>query len=234
MPRSGCAGSPRRWSSIFVIEGKDGRKQRTRRRLYIKAHPLPVEISVPEPHPDLKGKAPGTPLWIQADISSSEPGRAAVYGIRPREDGTAYDVVPEMVGVVDHVNQEKSLLHVVVALGIDGTWPLSDLSASAEPGMTVAVRLASHHGRHGQRARILSISPTTRRPGQNVCRSFNEEVEVTGSGLGFTKSGIFIPPHLVSGLGISGGDTVEGLAIISHDKKRGKWGMKAITAKVVV
>jgi hypothetical protein len=66
-----------------------------------------------------------------------------------------------------------------------------------------------------------------------VCRQFREATNVTSNGLGFTLGDIFIPPHLVTAEGIQAGDLVEGMAIASFDKKRGKWGMKAIQAKSI-
>jgi len=41
------------------------------------------------------------------------------------------------------------------------------------------------------------------------------------------------PPHMITAEGIEAGDLVEGIAIASFDKKRGKWGMKAIQAKTI-
>ena len=56
---------------------------------------------------------------------------------------------------------------------------------------------------------------------------------MTQNGLGFTLGDIFIPPHMVAAANIEAGDLVEGIAIASFDKKRGKWGMKAIKAESV-
>lgn len=38
---------------------------------------------------------------------------------------------------------------------------------------------------------------------------------------------------MITAEGVQAGDLVEGVAVASFDKKRGKWGMKAIQAKVV-
>lgn len=51
--------------------------------------------------------------------------------------------------------------------------------------------------------------------------------------LWFTLGDIFIPPHMVAAANIEAGYLVEGIAISSFDKKRGKWGMKAIKTKSV-
>ena len=221
-----CLGDP------FVVEARDGGKPRTRRHLYVRAEPLALEISVSAQHPDLRGKAAGTPLWVKSE-RSTETGRVQVHRIRLREGGAAYDVASELIGVVDHVNGEKGVVHFVVSRGVHGTWPLADLRFPAKPGTAVAVRLACQQGPKGTRTRVLSIAPTTRRPAEDVCKLFKEEVEVTDNGLGFTDSGIFIPPHIVRDMGITDGDIVEGLAILNYEKKRDKWGMKAQSARVV-
>jgi TOTE conflict system protein, potentially ssRNA-binding len=143
------------------------------------------------------------------------------------------DVAPEQEGIIDHVNKEKSLLHVIVARGVDGTCPISAYPETAKVGATVAVRLSRHRGRNGERTRIISIVPSEKSPAPDVCRHFREATEVTNSGLGFTQSDIFIPPNIVSASGIDSGDQVEGIAILSYDKKRSKWGMKAVEARPV-
>ena len=152
-----------------------------------------------------------------------------VHRIQPR-NGASDDIVPELCGVIDHLNRAKSLLHFVVAKGIDGTFPLADFAGSAAIGQAVAVRATRYHSRKGTRTRALSVSSTTRSPGTDVLKPFNDDVEVR-NGLGFTSAGIFIPPDVVAESMIADGDRVEGLAVISFDKKRSTWGWKAISAK---
>ncbi|RWD51583.1 MAG: hypothetical protein EOS75_31180 [Mesorhizobium sp.] len=218
---------------VFTIEGKDGQKPRRRRRIYVRASPLALELSLPDTHPDVRELAEGMPLLVQYEMSKTEPGRATIHRIRQRPDGTPVDVAPERIGVIDHVNRERSLLHVVVARDIDGTCPISAYPGAAEIGATVAVRLVRQQGRNGARTRIITIAPSDQAPPQNVCRPFREATDVTDKGLGFTLGDIFIPPHIVAAAGIAAGDLVEGTAIISYDKRRAKWGMKAIEARSV-
>ncbi|MFP2958478.1 DUF7017 domain-containing protein [Myxococcus sp. 1LA] len=211
----------------FVIDGKDGQKNRNRRRIYVSAQPLPLEISVSASHPEVRGKAPGASIRLQMETPPGEPWRTTVHRIQPREDGKPYDAVPELVGVIDHVNRGKALLHFVVAKDVDGTCPLSEFEGVAGPGVAVAVRMARYNSRNGPRSRALSIRPSIRAPGKGICELFSEKVEVR-NGLGFTSGGIFIPPDLVESAGISDGDEVQGVAVINYDKKRSMWGWKAI------
>ncbi|MBV0893513.1 hypothetical protein KTN05_17130 [Paracoccus sp. Z118] len=192
-----------------------------------------MELSLPENHACIRGLADGAPLMMQHEMSKPDPGRAIIHRIRPRPGGTVMDVAPEQIGVINHVNHQKSLIHVVVERGVDGTCPISRYAGEAKVGDAVAVRLARHHGKTRMHTRIIAILPTDRSPAPDVCRTFREATNVTESGLGFTLGDIFIPPHMIAAADIESGDLVEGVAVTSFDKKRGKCGMKAIRAKSV-
>ena len=216
---------------VFTIEGRDGQKARRRRRIYVKGNPFAIELSLPDNHTDIRGLPEGTPIKVQYESSKADPGRTTIHRISRRPDGTPLDIVPSRVGVIDHINHEKSLIHVIVARGVDGTCPITLHPGQAKIGVTVAVRLVQHHSKNGVRTRIVQIDPTDQAPSPDVCRSFRDATNVTPNGLGFTRGDIFIPPHIITAEGIQAGDLVEGMAIASFDKKHGKWGMKAIQAK---
>lgn len=218
---------------VFTIEGRDGQKPRRRRRIYVKASPIAIELSLPDSHPDIRRLAEGTPVKLQFETSKVEPARTIIHRISHREDGIPVDILPFRVGVIDHINHEKSLIHVIVARGVDATCPTSLYPEQAEIGTTVAVCLSQYHSKNGMRTRILKIESTEQSPSPDVCRPFRDATNVTPSGLGFTRGDIFIPPHMITAKGILAGDLVEGVAIASFDKKRGKWGMKAVQAEVV-
>lgn len=141
--------------------------------------------------------------------------------------------MPSNVGVIDHINHEKSIIHVIVARGVDGTCSGSLFDGQASIGDAVAVRLAQHHSKQGVRTRIVEIEHTDQALSSDICRQFRDTANVTPSGLGFTLGDIFIPPNVIAAEGIQDGDLVEGIAIASFDKKRGNWGMKAVRAKSV-
>jgi hypothetical protein len=218
---------------IFTIDARDGQKPRRRRRIYVKGKPFAIELSLPENHVGIRGLPEGAPIKVQYETSKAEPGRATIHQICPRVDGTPMDIVASQVGVIDHINQEKSLIHVVVARGVDGMCPISLYPGEAKIGDAVAVRLAQHHSKSGVRTRIVEIESTDQAPSSDVCRPFCDATNVTPNGLGFTRGDIFIPPHMITAEGILAGDLVEGIATASFDKKRGKWGMKAIQAKSI-
>lgn len=218
---------------VFTIDGKDGQKPRRRRRLYVREKSMALELSLPDTHPDVRGLAEGTPLLVQYEASRAEPGRTTIHRIRPRPGGSAMDAVPERIGVIDHVNRERAVVHVIVAQGVEGVCPISAYSGEAKVGASVAVRLARYRGRNGERTHILSMTPSEQSPPPTVYRSFLETTKVNDRGLGFTLDDIFIPPHLVAEAGIASGDLVEGTAILCYDKKGSKWGMKAVEARTI-
>lgn len=218
---------------VFTIEGRDGQKPRRRRRIYVKGNPFAIELSLPDSHPDIRGLAEGTPIKLQFETSKAEPAHTIIHRISRREDGTPKDIIPFQVGIIDHINHEKSLIHVIIARGVDGTCPNSLHPGQPKIGAAVVVRIAQHHSKTGLRTRILEIAPTEQSPSPDVCRPFRDATNVTPRGLGFTRGDIFIPPHMITAEGIQASDLVEGVAIASFDKKRAKWGMKAIQAKVV-
>lgn len=219
--------------NVFSINGRDGQKDRRRRRIYAKGNPFAIELSLPDNHKDIRGLPEGAPLKVQYETSKAEPWRATIHRICNRTDGAGMDVVPSCVGVIDHINHEKSIIHVIVARGIDGTCPVSLFDGQANIGDAVAVRLAQHHSKQGVRTRIVEIEPTDQALPPDICRRFRDTTNVTPNGLGFTLEDIFIPPHVIAAEGIQDGDLVEGIAIASFDKKRGNWGMKAVRAKSI-
>lgn len=216
----------------FVIKGQDGQKDRTRRRLYVRATPLALEISVSASLPDLRRLQTGAPIQVQIEASPNEPGKTMLHRIRARPDGSQNDVVTEVIGVIDHVNHAKELFHFIVAKGVDGTLPLRQFSGRAEIGQAVAVRMVRYHDRKGPRTRTLSAAPSTQAVPPSVLRPFREGVEVR-NGLGFTCTGVFIPPDIVAAAAVADGATVDGVAVINFDKKRNTWGWKAIKAERV-
>lgn len=214
----------------FEIKGQDGQKNRTRRRLYVKATPLPLEISMSASHPDVRQLQLDAPIKVQMEASPSEPWKTTVHRIQARHDGSQGDIIAETLGVIDHINFAKGLFHFIVAKGIDGMLPLAQFAGRAEVGQVVAVRMVRYHDRKGPRTRTLSAVPSVRTVASDVMKSFTDDVEVR-NGLGFTSMGIFIPPDIVAEAAIADGAVVDGVAVINFDKKRSTWGWKAIQAR---
>lgn len=78
---------------------------------------------------------------------------------------------------------------------------------------------------------MISIESTERSADGDAYRQFRERVEIHDNGIGFTTSGLFIPPELVASTRMSSGDEVEGIAAVNFDKKKNAWGWKAINTR---
>lgn len=214
----------------FVIAGQGGQKDRRRRRLYVQAAPLTMEISVSASLPDIRRLQSGAPIKVQTETPPTEPWKTTVHRIQARPDGSEDDFPTETVGVIDHINYDRGVFHFVVAKDVDGTLPLSQFVGPVEVGQTIAVRMVRYHDRKGPRTRTLTAALSVQMVSPNVMKSFRDNVEVR-NGLGFTSTGIFIPPDILGAAAIVDGSMVEGTAVINFDKKRGAWGWKAIKAQ---
>lgn len=206
----------------FTLEG-DVRK--TRQTIYLPGDPIPLEVSVPEKALGLKGLTAGQPIKIKADLDTDGAHRIKLYAASNRNTGVPYDIFQEKIGIVDQVNTKRKVLHVLVDRDLDVVVPLADIAAMV--GDCLELRLARFHSRNGGGVRMISVTRTDKMVNESVCRPFEESVRVSND-MGFTPSGVFIPPHLVRENKMQEGDIVAGYAVINFDKKKNIWGWKAI------
>ena len=143
-----------------------------------------------------------------------------------RDDGVFHDTLHEIVGVVDHVNFPKGVLHVIAGREIDGVIDLSETNASI--GDHIALRVARYSTRKGVRTRVVTATPTDAEVDETVCRRFRATVRIS-NGMGFTDNGIFIPPDIVRSHDMQDDELVSGRAVINFNKKKRSWGWKALT-----
>ena len=202
-----------------------GMEKKPKRKIFVKTSSEPLEASIPEwkfGHGDL---VVGDGLRVKGEFDEKK--RFQIHAVESRDAENQWDVFPERIGVVDHVNTEKNVLHFIVDREISGVIPLSDLSAPFSVGDAIAVKLSKYSTKQGKAHRVLSAETTDKMPSTLVRKKFHEEVSLS-NGMGFTPSGIFIPPYLLTEYEINDGDKVSGMAILNYNKKRGIWGLKAI------
>lgn len=207
----------------FTREGQEGKP---RRLIYIRTAALPIEASASERQFRLWKLAPGTPVKVRMEPDHDRPGRITVVAVGARDEGQPYDVLHEVIGVVDHVNPAKGVLHFIASTSAQGLVSLADFGRDAHPGDGIAVKLATFHSGGGARVRVLSAAATDQVPGPEVRQEFWDRVRV-GNGMGFTDGSIFIPPYLVTAHRIEDGDFISGVALLNYDSKRCRWGWKA-------
>ena len=222
---SACVGET---FTIPAMEGKP--KPKPRRKLYVASSTIPVEVSISELKVNFCGYKAGDSLMIKGE--QDDQGRFQVYVIEQRKEGRPWDVFPEMIGVVDHVNETKRLIHFMVDREVAGVVQFSELKDSFVEGDCVALRLAKYTSKQGERYRVLQIGRTGLKPAGAILKDFCEVVREE-RGMGFTDSGIFVPPRLMSQECIKNNDLVSGIAIDNYIKKHNRWSLKAISIEVV-
>lgn len=212
----------------FTVVNKEG-KQKPKRKLFLETSSIPVETTVPESKLGGKKWSVGDPIKVKGEFDDNQ--RFMVFALEGRQAESGWDVFPESVGIVDHINREKGVLHFIVDREADGVIPLSELGTSFSEGDSIALRLSRYRSKQGPAFRVQQAKASDKEPSERVKKPFSEEVRVT-DGMGFTESEIFIPPPLVSQHQINDGQTVSGTAVLNFNKKRGSWGWKAISISI--
>ncbi len=195
-------------------------------RLIIRSNPDAFEISVPANKYDLKRVNPGDGLRVKGEFDGD--GRFQVYLLELRAVAHRWDVVEEQIAVVDHVNREKQVVHFVIRKGQDGLVRFGELQGDVRGGDAIAIRRSKYVTRDGPRFRVLSAAKSSSDPGAGVRKAFQEPVRIE-SGMGFTASDIFVPPPIVRSHDLEDGATIDGLAVLTFNKKRGVWGWCAVS-----
>ena len=211
----------------FFIDGQD----KPRRKLYLKTSPVPTEVSIPESRLPIRNVRDGTAVEVRGELDPSQGHRFTLHAMKARE-GAPFDVLSTVVGVVDHVNASKGLFHCIADRDVQGTFPIAEFGHRVSAGDSVDLRCAVYYSKKGKGVRIVSAAPSQADPSTKVRKPFSAEIRVD-RGMGFTESGIFLPPDLVSEHRITDGDAVSGIAALNFNKKRNEWGWKAIKVSAV-
>lgn len=204
----------------FTVIDKEG-KPKQKRKIFLKSSSVPTEASIPESKLGRGKLAPGAAIRVKGEFDDSQ--RFKVFVLEGREGKSQWDVFPESIGIVYHVNREKGVLHFIVNREIDGVVPLSELGESFSEGDSIALRLSNHGPAH----RALLANASDKQPGPDI-RKFSENVRVSND-IGFTESGVFVSPSLVSRHRLQDGHRISGTAVLSFNKKKSNWGWKAIS-----
>ena len=203
-----------------------GNENKPKRKIFLKTASIPIELNIPESRLGHRKLSPGDSIRVKGELDGDQ--RFKVYVLEGRKADAEWDIFPESIGVVDHVNREKGVLHFIVDRKLDGIIPLSELSDTFSEGDSIALRLSRYTSRHGPTYRVHLAKATEKQPSELVKKQFCEEVRVS-DGMGFTKNGIFVPPPLISRHLLNDGQTVSGTAVLSYNKKRGTWGWRAVS-----
>jgi len=206
----------------FTIPGKENKPKR---KIFLKTSSIPTEVNIPESKLGRKGFVSGDPIRIKGEFDDTQ--RFTMFVLEDRPTGTRWDVFPETIGVVDHVNKDKHVLHFIVDRKIDGVIPVVEPNLFVE-GDSIAVRLSRHTSKNGQMLHVHQAWATDKQPSELIKKTFCEKVQVS-NGMGFTEDDIFVSPPLITKYKIEDNKEISGVAVVSYNKKRGNWGWKAIS-----
>jgi hypothetical protein len=207
----------------YAVPGKEDKPKRT---IFLKTASVPTEASIPESKLGRRKLAPGDAIRVKGEFDDNQ--RFKTFVLDERESESSWDVFPETIGVVDHVNREKGVLHFIVDREIHGVIPLSELAESFSEGDSIALRLSRFTSKHGPAHRVYQAGASDKQPSEHVMKQFCEEVRLS-NGMGFTTSDIFIAPPLVAKHQIEDSRKISGTAVMSFNNKRNNWGWRAIS-----
>lgn len=207
----------------YAVPGKEDKPKRT---LFIKSSSIPTEASIPESKLGRMKLVPGNAIRVKGEFDNNQ--RFKVFVLEGREAESDWDVFPDLIGVVDHVNRSKGVIHFIVSREIDGVITFSELGDSISEGDSLALRISRYMSKNGSAYRVLRARASDKQPGSDIMKQFCEEIRIS-NGMGFTESDVFVAPPLVTMHGLKDGQRLSGMAVLSFNKKRGNWGWKAIS-----
>lgn len=206
-----------------------GKEDKPKRKILLKTSSVPLEVSIPESKIGRKKLSLGDAVRVKGEFDDNQ--RFKIFVLEHRDSEFSWDVLYEAIGVVDHVNHEKCLLHFIINREIDGVISLSDLSYTLVEGDAIAVMLSKYESKHGPAYRVHQARSTDKQPSAQIKKLFCEDVRIS-NGMGFTESDIFVSPPLVAKHRIEDGQKITGTSLISYNKKRACWGWKAISIQI--
>ncbi len=215
----------------FTVLDKEG-KPKQKRKIFLQTSSIPLEVSIPESKLGRRKWSAGDAIKVKGELKDDK--SLKLYLLEGRNSNSPWDifreqdVLAETIGVVDHVNREKGVLHFIVDREIDGVVPLSKVDESFTEGDSIALWLSKYTSRHGTAYLVHRAEASGKQPDSDIRKQFCEEVRVS-NGMGFTESNVFVAQPLVSMRRIQDGQRVSGTAVLSFNKKRGIWGWRAIS-----
>lgn len=191
-------------------EGKEGRSGRT--FLAVKKTSGQIEdiYAKDKNHDILETLSTGAPVSVRGDTNTN-----SVYDIRERE-GTAWDLLEKEVAVVDHVNNDSNVTHIVISdkrhgLAYHDSVPGSE---KVERGEYVEVRALGDQS--DQPERIVHMEKTDKTPPNTVNRFFEGHFSFPHDGrthFGFVKD-YYVPEELIEAHDLSNRQKIRGRAIL--------------------
>ena len=176
---------------------------------------------------------PGAALQVKADMSSEKP---KVFLIEKRS-AAPFDLEPAYFAVISNIDGAGKA-YFVVNRAITGSFVPAEFGLSVAAGDTVVLKLEQRKDKEGKpfyRVLHAYLDSMASVP-QEIMRNFQSQIRLPDDrDFTFIKSGgidIFFHKNLLPPT-TSAESIVEGVAVISFDKKKGIWGWRAVKATIL-
>lgn len=197
---------------------KDSNKKRY--KLYVESSPYPFETSVSS------GNLNGVQIKafeackVKGDFVNK---KFSLYAIEKRESDRQLDIFTRQVGVIDHINNQKNLVHILINKQTDCVIEAKKINFPIQLCTIVDVYLAQNDNKKY----VVRIYPS--HSTESTClKTFSGQCRLTVSGeIGFVDE-IYVSADLIQQYNIGDDELLTGTAVLNYDKKQRKWGWKAI------
>lgn len=209
----------------YNILDKDG-KSKQKRKILLKISSIPLEVSIPESKFGRNKFSVGDAIKVKCELEGGKIFK--LYMLEKRISSKKWDVFSEKIGIIDHLNHSKGILHYIVSREIQGIIPISESNTSFIEGDAIALQLSRYISKNGTAYKVHQVMASDKQPSSDIRREFCEVISLSNN-MGFTECDVFIAPPLVSKHQLEDGQQVSGIAVLSFNKKRSNWGWRAIS-----
>ncbi len=178
-----------------------------------------------EPVPDAVAFVPSEP-WYESVVAWRHNRLFYLHNCGPADD-VLYRDVPQYFVVITGVNEARGIAYFRHNNDIAGHFKIKKFRFKFEKGDVFVFRLVGVQNSQGLKYEPVTISEASKREFLDT----EVRINMTG-GFGFADD-IFIEPGLVAAAHLRHRDRARGVATVSYDKKRDKWGWKAISIERV-
>ena len=154
-----------------------------------------------------------------------------IYTIKKCNDSTS--VFDPEIGIIDHINKEKELVHIIISQKYNLTVPMKQLkNVKLKQGTAIKMHISYSYTKENEKrlnlVKNLGSVDIKEAPSELWCR-FNGCLScVPEMGFGFVDN-VFLQKSVLVAADKEDGDCVSGIAVLSFNKKKGRWGYIAVT-----
>jgi len=137
-----------------------------------------------------------------------------------------FSSIPKELAVVEFVNKDNKILNFVISKARAGYFKYDRFLNNVEIGDKLIVRV--NGAGTDSRYNVITLEKTDQEASDEILRSFKGIIKINDNMPFGHVEDIFIEPRLVKDHQLLNGMEISGVALISYNKKKEKWGWKAI------